>query len=77
MCKGFSTYRSYEALDSLWEERCFYKHQRAIIPLPRQGEAISVVHSAHFKLLLLVNKTKHLSFYLKVIPKGRDKGADN
>lgn len=35
------------------------------------------VPSAHFKLLLLVNKTEHLSSYLKVIPIGWDKGADS
>lgn len=73
ICKAFSTYRSCEALDSLWKERCLYKHQRAIIHLPTQGEAISVVPSAHFQLLLLVYKTKHLSSYLKVIPIGRDR----
>lgn len=66
-----------EVLDSLWEERNFYKHQTAIIPLPRQGEAILVVPLAHFKLLLLVNKTKQLSSWLKVFPIGRDKGANS
>lgn len=65
-----------EVLDSLWEERNFYKHQTAIIPLPRQGEAILVVPLAHFKLLLLVNKTKQLSSWLKVFPIGRDNGAN-
>lgn len=32
---------------------------------------------AHCKLLLLVNKTQHLSSYLKVISIRRDKGADS
>ena len=58
-------------------EACFYKHQRAIIPLPGRGETVSGMPSAHGQLLLLVNKTKHLSSYLQVTSTGKDKRADS